>query len=82
MAKSNKQAAGNKQESTSKRSNDAGKPGNPASNTAATGNAQLMKSQPDTAMADAIAGLPQLPAADPAGQSVAADVIATIVAAS
>jgi hypothetical protein len=72
MAKSSKQAAGNKQGSTSKSSSDSGKTGNPASSTAATGNAQLMKSQSDTAMADAMAGLPQLPAADPAGQSAIA----------
>jgi hypothetical protein len=72
MAKSTKQAAGNKQGRSSKSSSDSGKTGDPARNTAATGNAQLVKSQPDSALAAAMAGLPQLPATDPAGQSAIA----------
>jgi hypothetical protein len=78
MAKSSKQAAGNKQGSSNKSAGESANTGNPAGNTnpasytAATGNAQLVKSQPDTAMAEAMAGLPQLPATDPAVQSAIA----------
>ena len=78
MAKSSKQAAGNKQGGSNKSAGESATTGNPAgntnpaSNTAATGNAQPVKAQPDTAMAEAMAGLPQLPATDPAGQSAVA----------
>ena len=87
MAKSSKQAAGNKQGGNSNKSgSDFAKTGNPASNTnpasttAATGNAQLVKAQPDTAMAEAMAGLPQLPATDPAGRARSLPSSRTIVA--
>ncbi len=72
MAKSSKQAASSKQGRSSKSGSDSGKTGNPASNTAATGDAQLATPAPDSAMAAAMAGLPQLPATDPAGQSAIA----------
>src|SRR4051812_37361173 len=68
MAKS-KQAAGNKQGGSNKSAGGAGKTTNPASNTAGTGNTQALKSQSQSTMSAAVAGLPQLETPEAAGQS-------------